>query len=98
MATASQAAVTDDGTEARASVTRFIEDLSLFADPDGRLKRREDRIAVGWLMIVEWASTDGGLLTRTSGDARGEVLPEWREDGFLFNALHRPWPSAEGDQ
>lgn len=86
--------MTDDGTEARATITGAIQNANPFTDPEGIL----DGVVTGWVLVTEWMTTDGGKwLSKTSADASGEKLPTWQERGYLHDALFGEWPSAEGE-
>lgn len=63
----------------------------------------EGSMLKGWILVAEWVAPDnGGWLTRLSGgpgtleDESG--LPEWQEQGYLFNALHMSHAFGSDDE
>ncbi len=83
--------------ELRREIHAAIESAGPF-DEDGRDDDGlpERGMLIGWVIVAEWAGTDGFLwLSMNSSDASGRQLPSWRAAGYLHEGLHGDWPRGE---
>lgn len=57
----------------------------------------EDKVVVGWAMVVETIDTTGNKwLARLDAASSGRGLPAWQRAGYLWDALHGNWNENAG--
>jgi hypothetical protein len=56
-------------------------------------------VLMGYVFVGEYRLPEGGdQLSKRSGDVHGDTLRSWREQGYLFSALHTDWAISDEDE